>query len=807
MKRRAVLAALWLAAAGGSVPARAADAAKQIDVKELIRRLGDDHWKVREEATRRLAELGEAALPALRKAMDSDDLEVSLRAKMIYDRGAELLRQRVRAERQKMHEAFAAADYATMIQLAQRLAASPEAELLDRLWLGHAHQLAGNIPEAVAAYRSFADQLADELTRKDAAVPMVSLRQRTSAMLLIARLQRHELKDAKAAAGSCAEALQPLGEPADRELARLRFFLLKELAECQEEAGQYAEALATWRRIEQSGGRYLQPGKGRKGYDDAAVTRLLGKLGQRRPAADLPGVSVLTPETPQATFEPARQAGEDGWWKRVLLPPRGKEFQTVQFACDFEQHTDKTPAHMYCSTLPHDKDAPEVPLGGVSWPRGAKPGRKTCEATFRLPAGSGALRIQAATGRNSTLHRVVAAATFRSRQDPDPQFQPGTRLRVELLPAGGKLACDGDWLDPNPSVIHGRIKPGRHVFEYVVPGRSEGFKAAVEMVPGGQYALFANLDSPFRSTWTNLRGIGDVSWWMACRACLAQLPDGRWLLASCGTDQKVRLAESKDLVTWSPPRELPLDSVSHNQAPCLHAAADGTVHLAWFSDRLSVEADPNSRLGRHRLWIARSPDGRTWSRPRPIALVASAKWPVDPVQVVVAPNQRVWMFWRNQGASAGSLEKIRALEPLGVPNTLVDQVDTAHVSFDPQGRMHMLFDMHTSIYYSRSADGGTWSEPICLVPKPRAKAVRRGQLIFGQRGACLIYEHDDGAFLRPVTVGETLAMGRDVQITGKLAPLNGMRACRTKDDQLVLLAGADTVAVLRAKLEDLPEKP
>jgi len=48
--------------------------------EELVRQLGDDDYAVREEATKKLVEMGEKAVSALEKALQSEDLEVRLRA-------------------------------------------------------------------------------------------------------------------------------------------------------------------------------------------------------------------------------------------------------------------------------------------------------------------------------------------------------------------------------------------------------------------------------------------------------------------------------------------------------------------------------------------------------------------------------------------------------------------------------------------------------------------------------------------------------------------------------------------------------
>lgn len=56
------------------------------EIDKLISQLGDDQFKVREEATRQLISMRQRALLALRKAANAEDLEVRLRARLIIER-------------------------------------------------------------------------------------------------------------------------------------------------------------------------------------------------------------------------------------------------------------------------------------------------------------------------------------------------------------------------------------------------------------------------------------------------------------------------------------------------------------------------------------------------------------------------------------------------------------------------------------------------------------------------------------------------------------------------------------------------
>src|SRR5437867_2881027 len=79
MKTFVTLLALVLAA----VPAIGQDDAKKID--QLVEQLGADDFQARESADKELRKIGDAAVPALKKALESSDAERADRAKKILD--------------------------------------------------------------------------------------------------------------------------------------------------------------------------------------------------------------------------------------------------------------------------------------------------------------------------------------------------------------------------------------------------------------------------------------------------------------------------------------------------------------------------------------------------------------------------------------------------------------------------------------------------------------------------------------------------------------------------------------------------
>ncbi len=137
-------------------------------IKSLIDRLGDSQYFVREAATQELTDLGEPALPWLREAFKSHDLEISVRAKIVAERIGLRLDTGVRD----------ALSLAVMHQL--KRFRSPEALplLLKVLPQMKSHMQRDTIHEAIWANASFKvheELLVDEIKKNDARTLAVSL--------------------------------------------------------------------------------------------------------------------------------------------------------------------------------------------------------------------------------------------------------------------------------------------------------------------------------------------------------------------------------------------------------------------------------------------------------------------------------------------------------------------------------------------------------------------------------------------------------------------------------------------------------
>ena len=349
------------------------------------------------------------------------------------------------------------------------------------------------------------------------------------------------------------------------------------------------------------------------------------------------------------------------------------------------------------------------------------------------------------------------------------------------------------------------VAPGLSTFAYEVPDLERTYHAELELAPGNRYGLFINLHSPF--DW-HLTGLGDFNRHPPARSKIVRLPDGRWLAAYCAQNSKIMLSISNDLATWETPWPFALNSVFDNIAPALLVDESGTIWLAYFSNRLHLEI--TSSAG-YRLWLTSSPDGRTWSRPRPVAGGGPhGGWPMGNIQLTRDMHGKYWLFWRRYAAAGNAPGGIGTLREIDMELPPRVNLSNPHVSVGHDG-FHMVFDdFGNGIYYSRSSDGRHWTPPVLTVPLGRHSKVSHGQLIRAGNRIALVYEGLNGAWLRRGTLAATPELGPELKITNYLTPLNGARLHVAPTGEAGLLAGLDHVWFLRTTLPELigsPGKP
>lgn len=264
------------------------------------------------------------------------------------------------------------------------------------------------------------------------------------------------------------------------------------------------------------------------------------------------------------------------------------------------------------------------------------------------------------------------------------------------------------------------------------------------------------------------------------------------------------LSRSRDLVGWTEAEPLPFNSVFANVAPATFTAADGTLHLAYFSRRLYL-LDPLDQG--YVLWLTSTRDGRKWTTLRPVSIPAGlTSGPIGAAQMLRGPDRRYWLFWRHYAAAGKSIGEIRELRRIEVTGGLAGlRLRNQHVSIDGRARFHMVFDnVYRAVCHTTSEDGLTWAEPTVLVPPSRGRQVCHAQLIHGKGKALLLCELDGRGYLRPLWFPtDPIDPRGGVKITNHVVPLSGSRATVTQDGEVLLLAGSDTSWLLRAKLEEL----
>ena len=848
--------------AAAACPLRAESDVRSV-VLALVGRASMDRPAVRDKALDELADLGASGLETLRGMMQGRPGTTPAQRRAAARVFNLLTCMDPPARREEVRHAgrtaFEAADFETMARRYARLAVLSDASVDDCLWNGHARQLAGRWASAVTAYQlalARIDELLSNPPPRPARVGRVGkgvgpvpvegtapgwsarekqslLEQRVLLILRIGCLQRDECGDADAAAATFAAAadhIPLLNRPTEQVVAdyaarlrdtlagrrppivRVSYYALQamsEVAACKEKMRQFADALSAWDRAYSAA--MLCRGSGDL-KAVAAMARLVQKLRPDEPVPPLHWLVPLTPAAPAATLKMtdpnslARSCKPSSNPKTphhnfAFVPPAGKEFARVRVVCDLEQLRVRYGGPLACSACVGGES---VHLGSFRW-RKKKPGREKLERTFDVPAGAEMLRVTGGSWHgNFIVHEVTAAATFRPRAKAVPaakrpaSARPQAWIQQELLPRGGKATRNGKAISSND--IACTLKPGRYTFTYEHPDRRRRFRAALDLRPGERYGLCVNLDSPFRAAMTNL---GPMGYMPPAYANLAKLPDGRWMVAYC-RDFKIMLATSKDLLRWDGPWPLPLNSIFRNSAPSLLVAADGTIHLAYFSKRLDLNTESSAGF---RLWLTRSADGKRWSPPRPVFGLGEAQYQNAPAQMLRAADGRVWVFWSKFAARAADPAGIRRLEPLEIALPPRTSMSETRAYVEPGGRMHLAFTSGRSIYYSSSADGRRWRDPVELLTLEQHGGGSHPQVICRGGDIALLYETNKGAWLRTGRLGGRPQLGEPIKITNHVRPLDGARAHVTPRGEVLLLTGRTAPWLLQTTLKELLPGP
>jgi hypothetical protein len=856
-RRSASFVYLLLAALVTTAPQHAWSADSLPDILPVIARAAGDNEAAMEKALDELADMGATGMARIRtietdanRYTDAQRRSASLAYNRLTDMTSDEKRNNYRTAGEM---AFNAANYALMARKYARLAVLTDANVDDCIWNGHARQLVGNWRSAVEAYQLAYERVVDLIDNPPehrklrpgakAVDPRTLLTQRAALILLIGKILHHECNDPAAAAtvfASASKHFPDLNRPLDRLLAdcithadkkrtnqkraldsSLPYIMqsLLRAPVCMEQIGQHREAFSAWTRAYAAGVLRDNPPRLKA---IAAMARLLARLDTPKPARKKPlpvprspWLIMLTPDSPSISlkFDQAKtkaRAYHHGRidrprWRFAICPPPGKEFATVTFACDIEQLNVRYGGDFSCSALVGDSGEQLVSVGaGIRWTK-KTPGREKIKRTFKIPANTRMLAI--VTGSRKDYFKVwelKASATFRPASKPAAIAKSEARIQQEFLPAGGKCTRNGK---PHSSKKEGyALPPGRYAYTYAMRGKKRTYRAELDLKPNGRYGLFVNLESPFTQRLTSL----------TCRstipprhsdATLVKLPDGRWL-ATYGTgDGKIMLATSKDLTIWSKPYPLPGSSLFRNVCPTVLVDTKGTIHLAYFSNRLNIKFYDTSS---YRLWMMHSKDARTWSPPRIIQTTLSdiCGHPAGAIYMFAAPDGQYRIHWRNHAAAVKSPTDIRALKPINI--TLPGknhEMWNPHLAADPNGKMHMVYDnLRGSIFYTHSTKGDQWSPPVCLLDEAEHDYASHATIVRHAGRSALVY-NSMGAWLKIASLTDATSFTPAVKIAGHGAPLNGSRPYATPKGDIIFLTGRSSVWTMRASLSDIFPTP
>lgn len=832
-----------------------AKAISQSEIAKLIKDLGDDRWKVRDAATQQLREIGRPAVPALREAVKNPDMEVKVRAKLLLKAICQGDPDELVEKRTELQKAFSKADYPTAIRLSRRLTSYENAEMLDWLWMGHVCQLGSQWASAVGAYRKVVEFIDEDIrdgvkkTANGKLPPPVNgplppvppgvgvgalgrrkgfvvlgpvapagpiplsererkelINQRSILMMWITRMQSSELKDHKSAAKTLADALDYL-EDTKTKIDYVWIEIAKALPLMLHKAGDVQGAIAAWKR-------YLTTRtKSRYGGDQLVNVELIHKalcsLSEEAPQPEVPWIISLGDGDGAATKldlnDPkilARRYRPGTYDHYALAPPRGKEFATIEFACDIEQFKVRYGGQFSCFVMAHDPPDKQRELGTIGWRNRNKPGREMIKKTIAIPPGASLAHIRIGTAKQFKVHSVTAKATFRPVTKDPPPIEADAWMQTKLHPANSRITW-GEMKMQNERAYSG-VRPGRHTLRMTAPGRNETIETPYEVKPGRRYGLVFNLDSPFRRQQLDLElsGRHPIN---PPRFSIQRLGETGHIAVWGSQGGKLMAARSKDLVNWTEPEALPFSSVFDNIEPATFRAPDGRIYLTFFSNRLSLQSV--SSAGYH-LWITSTRDGKAWAPIRRIEIGKLGGWPASSASMVVGPKGKQWIFWRDKAGSAETLDSVKSLAFIQVNSRGINgktvNIMNVHVVMDNRKRFRMVCDdFGEAIYHLTSKDGLHWGNPKLLVDrktKPRGASLTEQQLILIGGKEFLLY---GGAYLLELNLkAEAAFVGEGIMVSNYLASLAGSRAF-CKGDEIFVMTGTETTWMLRAKIKDI----
>ena len=206
--------------------------------------------------------------------------------------------------------------------------------------------------------------------------------------------------------------------------------------------------------------------------------------------------------------------------------------------------------------------------------------------------------------------------------------------------------------------------------------------------------------------------------------CLLRARDGTIYLAwfsDRSGNPDIYLISSKNAETWSEPVAIIQGGNAGNFYPSLAQTSDGALHLTWF------RIDPKRRV--FSIWYANSQDARTWSEPRAMSpLDKDYNW----VPTIAAGNEgSLWLAWASGRTGNKDVFLMQSTdggrtwqEPVQVTSHRFHD-DLPQITQKPDGTLVMVWTRYkpgrndylsetADIYVAMSRDGTVWSDPLAI---------------------------------------------------------------------------------------------
>jgi hypothetical protein len=213
-------------------------------------------------------------------------------------------------------------------------------------------------------------------------------------------------------------------------------------------------------------------------------------------------------------------------------------------------------------------------------------------------------------------------------------------------------------------------------------------------------------------------------------ACLLRAIDGTIYMAwfsDRGGNADIYLISSQDAKSWTEPVAI-VQGGGGNFYPSLAQTDDGTFHLTWFRIDIKRRAI--------RVWYVNSKDAATWSEPRAMTPDESYNW----VPTIEAAGDTVWIVWSGNKTGNKDIFLVESndrgrtwQEPAQVTNHPFHD-DLPNIARKPDGSLIIVWTRHepgkgdylsntSEIHYAISKDGKAWSEPVALTHNDYADTI------------------------------------------------------------------------------------